>query len=257
MDNQGWIKDYRKEIDSDIWVMPPLYLKVWQYLKYMANHQTSTIPMTDASKETIERGQHLTSYRTIARKVAYYENRVYKEPNAKTIKKILEWLEKNNMIKLEHGSGNRQYTKITIVNYEIYQCKEEEQVTEKKHESNTEVTPRKHQGNSEETARKQCVDINKNDKECIKNDKEGKERKERKEIQRNSLPPLSFPSPIYKDIYGIVKDVGYKTWFMGADITSSDKKIVIKAEDTLKAGIIKTRYADKLSYQLKKEIEVM
>ena len=153
MDNQGWIKDYRKEIDSDIWVMPPLYLKVWQYLKYMANHQTSTIPMTDASKETIERGQHLTSYRTIARKVAYYENRVYKEPNAKTIKKILEWLEKNNMIKLEHGSGNRQYTKITIVNYELYQCREEEQVTEKKHESNTKVTPEKQQGNSEETVR--------------------------------------------------------------------------------------------------------
>lgn len=254
MDNQGWIKDYRKEIDSDIWVMPPLYLKVWQYLKYMANHQTSTIPMTDASKETIERGQHLTSYRTIAKKVAYYENRVYKEPNAKTIKKILEWLEKNNMIKLEHGSGNRQYTKITIVNYEIYQCKEEEQVTEKKHESNTEVTPRKQQGNSEETARKQCVDINKNDKECIKNDKEGKERKE---IQCNSLPPLSFPSPAHQNIFKLVGEKGYRMWFEHSDITESEDKIVIKAEDVLKAGIIKSRYIDRLSLHLNKKIEVI
>ena len=58
MDNQGWIKDYRKEIDSDIWAMPPLYFKVWQYLKYMAKHQVNTIPMSDGSKEIINRGQH-------------------------------------------------------------------------------------------------------------------------------------------------------------------------------------------------------
>lgn len=254
MDNQGWIKDYRKEMDSDIWVMPPLYLKVWQYLKYMANHQTSTIPMTDASKEIIERGQHLTSYRTIAKKVAYYENRVYKEPNAKTIKKILEWLEKNNMIKLEHGSGNRQYTKITIVNYELYQCKEEEQVTEKKHESNTKVTPGKQQGNSEETVRKQCVDINKNDKECIKNDKEGKEGKEE---QPNSLPPLSFSSSIHKDIFNLVGKEGYRMWFEHAEITEHNDKIIIKAENVLKSGVIKNRYVDRISLHLNKKIEVI
>lgn len=27
---EGWIKDYRKEQDSDIWVMPPLYHRVWK-----------------------------------------------------------------------------------------------------------------------------------------------------------------------------------------------------------------------------------
>lgn len=250
--NQGWIKDFRKEIDSDIWVMPPLYLKVWQYLKYMANHQTSTIPMTDGSKEIIERGQHLTSYRTIAKRVAYYENRVYKEPNAKTIKKILEWLEKNDMIKLEHGRGNRQYTKITIVNYELYQGKEDEQVTEKKHESNTKVTPGKQQGNSEETVRKQSVDINKNDKECIKNDKEGKEGKE--EIPK--LPPLSFPTPIHEKIFSIVKEVGYRTWFMDSVIEDKGNKIVITEKAEFKRNIIRDKYIKKLTSVLGKEIEV-
>ena len=128
MDNQGWIKDYRKEMDSDIWVMPPLYLKVWQYLKYMVNHKKNEIPMTDGSKEMIERGQHLTSYRGIAKGVSYYEGRTYKEPSARTIKKILEWLEKNNMISITHGRGNRQYTKITLVNYSLYQAENNEGV---------------------------------------------------------------------------------------------------------------------------------
>ena len=44
---------------------------------------------------------------------------------------------------------------------------------------------------------------------------------------------------------------------MGADITSNDEKIVIKAEDTLKAGVIKNRYVDRISLHLNKKIEVI
>ncbi|MGG7143574.1 hypothetical protein ACQPVP_08915 [Clostridium nigeriense] len=256
MDNQGWIKDYRKEIDSDIWAMPPLYFKVWQYLKYMANHQVNTIPMSDGNKEIINRGQHLTSYRSIAKGVSYYENRIYKEPNAKTIKKILEWLEKNQMITLDHGRGNKQYTKITIVNYSIYQSKDDELVTEKKQQSNSEETDGKHQSNSKETDRKQTVDINKNDKNDIRmnnNEKEGKEGKEEVPV----LQSLSFPTEAHKKIYDEISEVSYRTWFIDTELIETDSKITIKANSAFIKGVIIDKFKDKLYYIFLKDIEVI
>lgn len=146
----GFIKDYRSELDSDIWLMPPLYHRVWQYLKYKVNHAEADIPMRDGSFMKIIPGQHLTSVRGIAQGVGYYEGTKWKEPNPKTISSILAWLEKQNMIKIERGQGNRQYTLITLLNWDLYQSE-------------------KSQGNSKETARKQLADINKKNKEEYKN----------------------------------------------------------------------------------------
>lgn len=154
---QGYIKDYRKEVESDIWMMPPLYHRVWQYLKYIVNHDDAEIPMRDGTFFKIKKGQKLTSVRQIAQGVGYYEGLKWKEPNPKTISKILEWLEKQEMIKVERGKGNRQYTLITLLNWETYQSKNDK-------------------GNRKETVdgegRKQSVDINNNDKERIKNEEE-------------------------------------------------------------------------------------
>lgn len=144
---QGFIKDHRKELTSDIWALPPLYHRTWQYLKYMVNHDDNEIPMTDGSKFLIKKGQHLTSLRNIARGIGWYEGAKWKEPNPKTVSKIIEWLCKNNMIKVENGKGNRQYTLITLLNWDLYQHSES-------------------RGNSKETPKKQLADINKNDKEC-------------------------------------------------------------------------------------------
>ncbi|MDY4606383.1 hypothetical protein [Clostridium tertium] len=254
MDNQGWIKDYRKEIDSDIWAMPPLYFKVWQYLKYMANHQVNSIPMSDGSKEIINRGQHLTSYRSIAKGVSYYENRVYKEPNAKTIKKILEWLEKNHMITLEHGRGNKQYTKITLVNYSIYQSKDDELVTEKKQQSNSEETAEKQQSNTKETEGKQTVDINKNDKNDIRmnnNEKEGKEE------YVPELPSISFPTETHRKIFNETSDTAYRTFFIDTEIIETDNKVTIKANSDFIKEVIINNFKDKLYSIFLKEIEVI
>jgi hypothetical protein len=149
----GYIKDYRKETKSDIWLMPPLYHRVWQWLKYQVNHEDSMIPQHDGSKLLIKRGQHLTSVRSIAQGVGWYEGPVWKEPNPKTISSILDWLEKVKMIVINRGRGNRQYTLITLINWEVYQ-------------------PKEHGGNSKVTANgegsKQQTDINKN----VKNVKE-------------------------------------------------------------------------------------
>lgn len=147
----GWIKDYRKELESDIWMMPPLYHRVWQYLKYMANHKPTKIPLENGDFFTIEAGQHLTSIRGIAKGVAWYEGRVYKEPNPRTISKILDWLEKVKMITIDRGRGNREYTLVTVVNWALYQGSDDDGVT------------------ANAQASKQSVHINKNDKNDKKN----------------------------------------------------------------------------------------
>lgn len=164
---QGYIKDHRKELDSAIWMMPPLYHRTWQYLKYVVNHQDNTIPMRDGTFLTIKAGQHLTSVRDIAKKIGWYEGVKWKEPNPKTVATILEWLEKQSMIQIDRGKGNRQYTLITLLNWEVYQRKDGE-------------------GNSEVTARDHLVDINKNDQECFKND-------------LNAVSANSVPSPEESD----------------------------------------------------------
>lgn len=148
---KGYIKDYRKELESDIWQMPPLYHRVWQYLKYMVNHDENTIPMRDGTKFQISKGQHLTSVRDIAKNVGWYEGLKWKEPNPKTISVILDWLEKQGMISIERGKGNRQYTLISLINWEKYQISEVK-------------------GNNKVTEEKHLTDINKNDQECFKND---------------------------------------------------------------------------------------
>lgn len=141
---QGYIKDYRQEIKSDIWKMPPLYHRTWQWLKYNVNHEDTEIPMRDGSKMLIKKGQRLTSVRDIAKEIGWYEGYKWKEPNPKTIYTILDWMESQGMISISRGKGNRQYTLITLLNWGIYQAKEI-------------------QGNSSETVGKHLADINKND----------------------------------------------------------------------------------------------
>ncbi|MFD2658574.1 conserved phage C-terminal domain-containing protein [Gracilibacillus thailandensis] len=153
----GYIKDYRDELNSDIWLMPPLYHRVWQYLKYNVNHSEKKIPMDTGEFFTVKPGQRLTSVRQIAQGVGYYEGLKWKEPNPKTISTILKWMEKQQMITIDRGKGNRQYTLVTLINWDLYQSK-------------------KDGGNSKETpngeGKKQSADINNNDQECKKNDKD-------------------------------------------------------------------------------------
>ena len=169
---KGYIKDYRKELESDIWVMPPLYHRVWQYLKYKANHKENKIPMRDGTFLTIKPGQHLTSIRKIANDVGWYERGVFKTPNPKTVSSILEWLEKQEMISIDRGKGNRQYTLITLLNWGLYQSNDNE-------------------SNSKETVSKQSVDINNNDKND-KNEKNINNKRHKYEICDMRLAELLY-----------------------------------------------------------------
>ena len=129
----GWIIDYKKELDSTIWQMPPMYHRVWQYIKYSAYHAPFEIPNADGTFTNINIGQFPTSYRQLAKGVGYYEGRKWKEPNPKTIKNILSWLGKQNMISVE---GNTLGTIVTVEKWEYYQkeiVKGNTKVTLKKH----------------------------------------------------------------------------------------------------------------------------
>ncbi|MDQ0151165.1 hypothetical protein ACFO6R_13370 [Eubacterium multiforme] len=68
------------------------------------------------------------------------------------------------------------------------------------------------------------------------------------------LEPLIFPTPIHKEIYNIVGDVGYRTWFIDTDITETDSTVSIKAQQEFKRDIIISKYIPKL--HLGKRIEV-
>lgn len=154
---QGYIKLHRKIIGSEVYLMPPLYLRVFERLFIEANHMCKRIPYNKSTK-LIKRGERLTNIRQIAEWVGWYERGVYKTPNPKIIKEILDWLHDNEMIEI-YNKSNRTETHYNIVNYNYYQSLENIEVTEKKQEKN-----------KEETEKKQEMPQNNNDKECNKND---------------------------------------------------------------------------------------
>jgi len=147
------VKDYRKELDSNIWLMPPLYHRVWQWIKYSVNHRPRKVPFRDGTSKIVGPGERITSYRQIAKGVGYYERGIWREPNAKTIKDILDWMETEQMIAVE---SNSKYTLIKVLNWGIYQDDDGGK------------------SNSQETVRKQSLDTNKNDKN-EKNDKKNRD----------------------------------------------------------------------------------
>jgi len=143
--------------------MPPLYLRVFERLLIEANHQDNEIPYKKKGeqiigKKLIKRGERLTSVRDICRWVMWYERGKEIIPNPKTIQNILDWLVENGMIEIYGVKGNRTETHYKIVNYNDYQQKDSDEVTEKKQF-----------GNSLETEKQQSLDTNKNVKN-VKND---------------------------------------------------------------------------------------
>lgn len=95
---EGWIKDHRQELNSDIWLMPPIYHRVWQWLKYKANHQDREVPLRNGGNIVVKRGQLLTSYRSIAQGVGWKERGKQVIPSPNTVGNIINWLVKRGMV---------------------------------------------------------------------------------------------------------------------------------------------------------------
>jgi len=138
----GWIRIHRQIVDSDVYQMPPLYLRVFERLLIEANHQDNEIPYKKKGeqvigKKLIKRGEKLTSVRDICKWVAWYERGKETIPNPKTIQNILDWLVENHMIEIYGEKGNRTETLYNIVNYNDYQEDSMNKVTEKKQSLDT------------------------------------------------------------------------------------------------------------------------
>ncbi len=76
------------------------------------------IPFRDGSRVKVGEGERITSLRQIAEGVGYYENGVWKVPHVETIRRILQWLEGEQMISL---GRDRRYTHLKVLNWGVYQ----------------------------------------------------------------------------------------------------------------------------------------
>ncbi len=98
--------------------MPLLYSRVWFWLLGNVNHQDNET-IINGQKYSLKAGQKLTSLQHIAEAVAYPEWGKLQTPNKKTIHKICQWLESNEMVTVEsNGLG----TVISICNWQDYQA---------------------------------------------------------------------------------------------------------------------------------------
>lgn len=114
MSDKGWIKLYRQLQECPMWYSERFSKgQAWVDLLLLANHKDKKI-LFNGEMIVIKRGQYLTSMVKLAEKWKW---------NRKTVSSYLNVLEKDKMItKLSDNSK----TLITIENYEIYQCTDEE-----------------------------------------------------------------------------------------------------------------------------------
>lgn len=133
----GYIKLHRRIVESEIYKMPPIYLRTFERLVLEANHRCVRIPYDKFGSKLIRRGERITTIRDICEWVGWYERGKLKTPNAKTMGDILTWLQSRDMIQIINknekaaGKSNRPNTHYTIVNYNDYQSVEALKVTEK------------------------------------------------------------------------------------------------------------------------------
>ena len=144
---KGYIKLHRAIKDCWIWKDSEPFTRgqAWIDLLLSANHSEKKI-LFEGNLKTIQAGQFLTSLVSLSDKWKW---------DRKKVRKFLDVLEADNMITTDRTSHG---TTITIVNWGKYQI-----------EGTTDGTADgQHMGQQWDNSR----DTNKNDKECIKNDKE-------------------------------------------------------------------------------------
>lgn len=230
MAEQGWIKLHRCIRSNWIWNDKPFSRgQAFLDLLLMVNHEDKKI-IFNGSLTEVKRGSCITSIRKLGDKWGW---------SNKKVKMFLDQLQSDKMITYE---SNTKRTLVTIEKYDLYQSKE----TPKEQQSTTEET-QKHIKSITEAYQKHT---NKNDKEYIKNDKEGKEREE-----VSSLPPLSYPTPIHKLAFDNFGEVSYRTWIDGADIKEDGELIIITVE-AFKKQIVQDRYGPQIALLTGKKVSV-
>lgn len=148
----GWIKLYRSIEDNWIWSSERFsYQAAWIDLLVMVNHEDKKI-MVNGQLIVIHAGQKLTSIRKLADRWKWGKDRVTK---------FLDMLQSDGMI--YRDSRTRSGTLVTIVNYGLFQSKDEQAGTRSGTQTGTQAGTRL----GTQTSHKQEL---KNDKE-VKNNK--------------------------------------------------------------------------------------
>jgi hypothetical protein len=136
INDEGWIKLYRKSVDSQVFQNEGLW-KVWTWCLLRANHEDRWVSITTGkgtSEVFVKRGEFVFGRKTAAQKLKMVERTVHK--------RMLKLQSMRNLV----IKSDTHYSIVTIVNYDIYQSTPEEEVTPKV------------------TGKGQASDTNKNDK---------------------------------------------------------------------------------------------
>lgn len=108
MDGNGrWIKSYEKIFESEIWLKPNEWIKIWIWLLHHVNWKDGSI---------LKRGQGLFTHKFISE--ACSGTCSGSQVSAHIVKHFLDWAKRANMI---HCEQRCHKTMITICNYEKYQ----------------------------------------------------------------------------------------------------------------------------------------
>lgn len=124
----GFAKSWRKEMKSEIWLMPPLYHRVWYWLRMNVQYEPFLFPSRSKFGIWVLPGQRVTSLQQIAEGVKWVEWGRELIPNKKSIKDVIEWLENHEMVTVV---SNAKGTLITLVNWHAYNRHADEEVTGK------------------------------------------------------------------------------------------------------------------------------
>ena len=122
---EGWIKLYRKIINSKIWEKPHLWRNLWVWIILMASHQDGITP----------RGTFITTWQEMQRQMSYKQGYITKKPSIKSLQRIAARLDEWSMIVLTRVPNGIM---IKVLNYGKYQGSENHECL---NESPTSVPP--------------------------------------------------------------------------------------------------------------------
>ena len=108
MNDNGWVKMYRKTENNPIVCKDNDYFRVWHHLLYKANHQTQYVIFNNEKIE-IKPGQYITGRKQISEACNVSESKA---------ERILKWFEIEQQIEQRTSSKGRL---ITIINWNKYQ----------------------------------------------------------------------------------------------------------------------------------------
>lgn len=119
--DEGWIKLYRKSIDSQVFQNDGLW-KVWTWCLLKANHKDAWVLVTTGKGETevfVERGQFIFGRKSAAKEL--------KMPPATVQKRMLKLETMQNCV----TDCDTHYSIVSILNYDLYQSQQNEEVSPK------------------------------------------------------------------------------------------------------------------------------